>query len=77
MNHSFVASCMGGAKKLGHMYWLIYWFQFLSKECLRGEKVAIAIRDCHGFEKPTDKRHGLAGVGVRVGIFKPWKNPYP
>ena len=34
-------------------------------------------RDCHGFEKPAGKCHGLAGVGVGVEIFEPQQNPYP
>ena len=34
-------------------------------------------REWHGFEKPTGKYTGLAGVGVRVGYPDPTQNPYP
>ena len=35
------------------------------------------VSDCHGFLNPCGLRVGSTGVGVRVGICKPSKNPYP
>ena len=58
-------------------------FKFSPKELLLGLVVNTpqtevpSASDCHGFLNPRGLWVGYTGVGVRVGVCKPFKNPYP